>query len=133
MNRYLMLTAAALLGSTSGAMAGHVVIDNEIDVTWSGKLYAFTDLSVGDKGMGVAGWTKGIGKNVALSDYYAGDINAGYYVSVDYQLPFATGKLACRYYTTDGVTVIEAGCSAYTVDAPGKARHKGPEQSYNAR
>ena len=44
MNKYLMLTAAALLGSTSGAMAGRVKLTTEgcdvWTITWHDNLYA---------------------------------------------------------------------------------------------
>lgn len=137
LNRYLMLTVAALLGSTSGAMASQVKLTTQgcdvWTITWHGDLYAAVEdyrscgSSVVAIGLGVAPRTKGFRRSVTLSSgCNTGVICADSWpTSHDFQLPFVTGKEVCTYYTTNGRTVTDAGCSTYTVLDPGKQRPEG--------
>lgn len=137
MNTYLMLTVAALFGSTSGAMAGQVKLTTQgcdvWTITWHGDRYAaIADYrSCGESavatGLGIAPRTKGFRRSVTLSSHCNTTVSCldSFPTSHDFQLPFETGKKACTYYTTDGRTVIKAFCSTYTVLDPGKERPEG--------
>ena len=145
MNKYLMLSAAALVATTAGgttsATAGTAVIVehngsvtycDQIDLSWSGKLYADIHdwtpcgISSKSKGMGVAAGSKKSGKeNVSLSDYYVGDVSAGYYVDFQLGLPVKSGKEFNGYYTTDGTGVTQYIAGSYTLGAPGE-KHNSP-------
>lgn len=150
MDKYLMLTAAALAAaagtSTSDAAqsgsaqlalhVGSTCCSDLIDLTWSGNDYAdihiFTQISSMPKGMGIAAKTRGIGRNVLVSDSYVGDVDAGYYVSFQFGLPVKSGNAFNAYYTTNGMTVNQFLKGYYTVVQPGDAHPKNGPSTHDA-
>lgn len=138
MNKYLMLSAAALVATSTSAVARYRVVHlvahsatggsycDTYTVYWSGVKYAdqvdwrSCGISSTSYGMGISRKTKGfkgrdIGKNVTISDNYKGDVEAGYQVSWQFGLPFENGKAFNAYYTTDGVNVIQYITGVYFV------------------
>ena len=151
MNKYLMMSVAALaattaatspsLASSSGTAVlaehnGTVTYCDQIDLSWSGNNYAdihnWTPCSISSesKGMGIQGYTAGVtakkkkgGKpnNVALSDYYKGDVSAGYYVDFQIGLPVKSGNAFNGLYTTNGTTVTQYIAGTYSIATPAKS------------
>lgn len=144
MNKYLMLVAAALVAGPSistAANSGHAVISPHgispggsycdlIDLTWQGDHYADVHdwtpcgLSSASFGMGIAGYTKNIPgrktkeNNVSLSDYYVGDVEAGYDVDFQIGLPLKSGSYFNGYYTINGVDVVQYITGYYIIESP---------------
>lgn len=134
MNKYLMLSAAALFASSSSSFAAkgsgsvHLTACSDsggcycdvYTVNWSGRSYAdqvdWTPCGISSHsyGMGIVS-AKKKNSTVAISDNYKGDINAGFMVSWQFGIPFANGKIFDSYYTTDGVHVILYAEGAYYI------------------
>ena len=150
MNNYLMLTAATLAaaagtstpnaaqsGSAQLALhAGSTCCSDLIDLTWSGNDFAdihiFTQISSTPKGMGIAAKTRGVGRNILVSDSYAGDLEAGYYASFQFGLPVKSGKAFNAHYTTNGTTVVQFLKGYYTVLPPGDAHPRSGPSTHDA-
>jgi hypothetical protein len=127
MNKYLMLTAAALMatatttvtnakGSGSVHLTAHspggVSYCDTYTVWWSGANYSdqvcWSCCAVASTsyGMGITS-AKKKNKTVAISDNYRGDVDAGFEVDWQFGIPFKNGGVFNAYYTTNGTTVNE--------------------------
>jgi hypothetical protein len=58
-------------------------------------------------------------------------VNQGYYVSLDFQIPFKTGKKVYGYYTTNGTTVTNYLQTTYEVEKPGKTEPRSNESTHD--
>lgn len=128
MNKYLLVSAAAILASAGAADATTVGFSgycNGVVLTHQGKNYnaRYTNCSgtVTGTGFGVAVKTKGLGKNVDLSDNaYAN--NYGIYSEVlnyDLSLPLKNGGKWSLWVGLDGISSFEVNAGTYNVDVPG--------------
>jgi hypothetical protein len=118
MNKYLMMSAAALLaGAATGADAKSATLCDD-----QGNPIAY--LSYGDKiynvayegggiGFGIGGKTKGLGEHVTLSDNYA--FGASTAASFDFSLPFKGGGTWNLWLEFSGNTSFEANAGTYTL------------------
>jgi hypothetical protein len=135
------------LASTSGTATiiehsgSGVTYCDQIDLTWSGNNYAdihnWTPCGISSEshGMGIQGYTAGVTdkkkkktskpNNVALSDYYVGDVDAGYDVDFQLGLPLKNGGAFNGLYTTNGTSVTQYITGSYSLGTPGET-HKGP-------
>lgn len=127
MNKYLMLSAAALVATSTSAIAksassgsASLIVHSPsggsycdtYKVFWSGANYAdqvdWTPCGISSHsiGMGVES-AKKKNKTVAISDSYKGDVGAGFEVDWQFGVPIKSGKVFNAYYTTNGSTVTE--------------------------
>lgn len=128
MNKYLMLSAAALVSTTIPSIATtpkgsgmvHLVAHSPgggsycdtYTVWWLGENYSdqvcwsCCAVSSTSFGMGILS-AKKKNKSIAISDNYKGDIDAGFAVDWQFGLPFKSGNAFNAYYTTNGKTVTE--------------------------
>lgn len=154
MNKFLMMSLAAVAataGATVTASATEIVGHSSgggsycdtITMTLSGSnnyadVHDWTPcgLSSVSYGMGISGNTAKIpGKkkkakpnNVALSDYYVGDVAAGYLVDFQVGLPLKNGGSFNAYYTKDGVSITQYINGTYGVVGAGE-KHQGHGKS----
>jgi hypothetical protein len=124
MNKYLMLTAAALLVSASGASANQKTISFDgfcdgMQIGWQAQFYGETHLYSGcgyfqtDVSISLAGRTKGIGDNVSFQGTYQPYFGLdGELIAFDIQLPLKTGNSFTLYSSQSGV--VNSG--TYTVE-----------------
>lgn len=129
MNRHLMMSAAALLAGTGAAGAGtsQTIYFNgscpAIELVKQGNTFNATFLGSCSKpdgyGMGFAAKTKGIGKNVNLSDNFEA-MNYGVYteyVSYDLSLPLRNGGAWAMWLGFSGTSIFEANSGTYRLHA----------------
>ena len=107
MNKYLMMTAAALLASTGGANAGQQQFTFGTSGgqpycdggtgAWSGNIYIWEHLNADCNGRnyvggpGIEGRTRGIGRNVNMFDTFSIANNSGFLCSYDFPRKFKIG------------------------------------------
>jgi len=144
MNKYLLLSAAALVAAsavTTGAEAKKATSPTAIsfsgycdglNISWSGNLYADQHLFTAcgytetDVGVGVEGK-----KNVNLSDsFYYGDF--GENLSWDVTLPLKSGGTWTLYGTTAGTSTSELNGGAYNIGYTG-TRFGAPSSALNTK
>ena len=143
MNKYLMMSAAAVLTATGGSahaageQSGNIVFSGTcsgIALHWQGQAYAAAYLNCSGTptayGQGLAGKTKGIGKNVDLSDNYVIDGSNTESVNFDISLPLKNGGKWFLWLQLSGVTSFEANAGKYNL---GGATKYGTGQSVLAK
>jgi len=136
MNKYLMLSAAALLAGTAaaqgyetqkfsfGTAGGNSYCDGGEGV-WSGNLYTWNHLNADCAGYsywggpGIAGKTRGIGKNVVLFDNVP-QYSGSYLCSIDFPPKFKIGG-TFTLWCVNGSVPFEAG-SGVLLPFQGEAR-----------
>ncbi len=145
MNKYLMMSAAALMATTTAAKADEwkksgsatILFNSYCDylkVNWDGYVYADQHIfsqcgsNVTAYGIGISGKTKGIGENIFLMDdggvqVYGTNILLGF----DLILPFKTGNAFYGWASFSGVTAFNYISGTYTVG------HKAISANGNAR
>ena len=133
MNKYLLMSAAALVGSTSTASASSASINlgycSNFHLGWQGDLYLAKGVGFPSCGssvvyaIGLAGKTKGMGKNVNFGITYS---NAP--LGLDFALPLKTGKEWVAYASTNGSTMFILDSGTYTV-ANGARANSGSRTS----
>jgi len=126
MNRYLMLSAAALLASTNGAIASHaesagISLGNGcgIGIVGGGGIYAAQYFGCGSgisNGQGLSRKTGRRTKSVELSDNYFGS-QTNYGRSFDISLPIKSGGTWALWLEFNGTTAFIADSGTYTVGA----------------
>ncbi|HEY8698747.1 MAG TPA: hypothetical protein VIM02_14135 [Rhizomicrobium sp.] len=135
MKTILLLTAAAVLASTGGAMADPTTIsfDGYCDV-WTitpsdRPLVAAVENDPDGtcetfRGIGDLGRIRGFGHAVSIGGVFnSGDPNAVYVTTISE--PLVTGGTFSVYYTLDGVTVNLSHTGTYTVVAAGSKVERG--------
>ena len=133
MNKYLMLSAAALLASVSGANANNkasatIYIGGSaaIQLNYSSVVYnaQFLNCTGGGIaiGMGFAATTKVLGKNVDLSDNCVP--SEGDAISFDLQLPLRNGHAWTEWVEFSGTTSFPLNSGTYKL-------HAGPGEGGN--
>jgi hypothetical protein len=141
MNKYLMLSAAALVASTSGAAAANasrtdtVTFDGycgSVRIVHSGPQYNAAFFSCGGAltgiGFGLAQKTKGMGRHVDISDNQYGN-NRSIAVNTDFSLPFRTGGTWGLWIEFSGVSSFLGNSGTYSVNVPA---HQGKGKSLTA-
>jgi hypothetical protein len=130
MNKYLMLSAAAVLASVSGTNAANkasatIYIGgvSAIQLGYSGVVYNARFLSCPDGaaiGQGLAAKTKVLGKNVDLSDNCFSEMGLfSSAMSFDLQLPLRNGHAWTTWLELFGTTSFAANSGTYKL-------HPGP-------
>ena len=143
MNKYLMLSAAAVLAATGGANATGAYAAGSVTISFGNDYCdflilrhtgtAYVDIhdfeqgcghSFNSYGQGLAAETKGIGKNVDLSDnYLVISGNGTGALNFDISLPLRRGGTYCIWFTSNAVTSIDLGCSTYGLRHADKTRN----------
>ena len=130
MNKYLMISAAALLSSATGTAAAtakwkyDVVCVGDtpsIGLTHSRVVYNAKWLDGIETGFGLAAKTKGIGNNVDLSNNYFGDARS-VALNFDLSLPLKDGKAWTMWVELSGISSFEANAGTYTVNCTDSKR-----------
>ena len=115
-----MLSATALLASAGSASAKYTVVcfgsSPAIGVTHSGVVYNAQFLGTSNIGFGLAGDTKGIGKNVDfLSDNYFENYRS-IAMYVDVSLPLKNGGTWTLWLEQNGTSGFPVNAGTYTIN-----------------
>jgi len=133
MNKYLMLSAAALMTTAVPAGANEPPNNSAVMIYLGSsscgaivhggpKVFAVQWSAcggVGAIGQGLAAKTPGIGKNVNLSDDVEPLLGTNIGLSFDLQLPLKSGHKYGAWASFSGVTSFEFQSGTYDVGAPG--------------
>ena len=129
-NKYLMMSAAALLANVGGAAAANKTVDTiyiggnpAIQLSHDDEFYNAGYLSGvgGGIGFGIAERTRSIGKHVDLSDNYYGNYRS-IAINFDLQLPLKNGHRWTTWIEFSGTTSFVANSGTHTVNGPGANR-----------
>lgn len=129
MNKYLLLSAAAIFASTGARASNFATIcfngDPVVQLNYSGNNYnAVFLLAGGGYAFDIAGKTKGLGRHITLDDPYLAQ-NYGIYSQMyafDIAAPPKNGRRLTEWLQLDGTTAFEVNGGSYTVCNDAKAK-----------